>query len=135
MVGSKLEAVEADASTAGSPDSNAAEMFRRFARDTAVLFARSVPSHRKAARGDGSRSSLPVMLVSNPRLTFYQSAVPEVIERMDEYYLSKEDWDALVELGLDQNKDELVLKKISAATKAAFTRKYVQEFRSPLCTF
>lgn len=44
---------------------------------------------------------------------------------MDGYYLSKEDWDSVVELGVDQNKDDLVLKKISAATKAALTKKYV----------
>lgn len=42
---------------------------------------------------------------------------------MDEYYLSKEDWDTVVELGLDDHKDDLVLKKISPATKTALTRK------------
>ncbi|KAG9317062.1 putative DNA replication factor C, large subunit [Chiua virens] len=52
------------------------------------------------------------------------SAVNEVIERMDEYYLSREDWDTIVELGVDQNKDEVILKKIPAATKTAFTKKY-----------
>ncbi|KAJ7179697.1 DNA replication factor C large subunit [Mycena filopes] len=52
------------------------------------------------------------------------SAVEEVIEKMDEYYLTKEDWDAIVELGVDEQKDELVLKKISAATKTHFTKKY-----------
>jgi len=52
------------------------------------------------------------------------SAVDEIIERMDEYYLSREDWDTIVELGVDQNKDEMVLKKISAATKTSFTKKY-----------
>lgn len=55
----------------------------------------------------------------------FQAAVDEVIERMDEYYLSKEDWDTVVELGVDQNKDELVLKKIPAAAKTAFTKKCV----------
>ena len=52
-----------------------------------------------------------------------QSAVDQVIDRMDEYYLSKEDWDTVVELGVDQNKDELILKKISTATKTTLTRK------------
>lgn len=47
----------------------------------------------------------------------------EVVERMDEYFLSKEDWDTIVELGVGQNKDELVLKKISTAVKTSFTRK------------
>ncbi|KAF9475821.1 DNA replication factor C, large subunit [Pholiota conissans] len=52
------------------------------------------------------------------------SAVSEVIERMDDYFLSKEDWDTIVELGVGERKDDLVLKKISAATKTALTRKY-----------
>ena len=42
---------------------------------------------------------------------------------MDHYYLSKDDWDTIVELGVGDHKDDIVLKKISSATKAAFTRK------------
>jgi replication factor C subunit 1 len=42
---------------------------------------------------------------------------------MDEYYLSREDWDTIVELGVGDRKDDLVLKKITTATKSAFTRK------------
>ncbi|KDQ07752.1 hypothetical protein BOTBODRAFT_119605 [Botryobasidium botryosum FD-172 SS1] len=53
-----------------------------------------------------------------------QSAVPDVIEIMDEYYLSKEDWDTIVELGVDDHNDDMVMKKIATATKSAFTRKY-----------
>ena len=52
-----------------------------------------------------------------------QSAVEDVITRMDEYYLSREDWDTVVELGLDEQKDEIVLKKISTATKTNLTKK------------
>ncbi len=43
---------------------------------------------------------------------------------MDEYYLNKEDWDSVVELGVDTNKDDIILKKIPASVKTAFTRKY-----------
>jgi replication factor C subunit 1 len=43
---------------------------------------------------------------------------------MDEYYLSREDWDTVVELGVDQNKDDVVLKKISTATKTSLTKKW-----------
>ncbi|GAA5926210.1 replication factor C subunit 1 [Sporobolomyces koalae] len=52
-------------------------------------------------------------------------AIPEVIELMDTYYLSKEDWDAIIELGIGEGftQDE-VLKAIPTATKSAFTRKY-----------
>lgn len=44
---------------------------------------------------------------------------------MDEYYLSKEDWETLVELGVGDKKDELVLKKIASSIKTSFTKKYV----------
>ena len=44
---------------------------------------------------------------------------------MDEYFLSKDEWDTLVELGVDGHKDEGVLKKISAPTKTSFTKKCV----------
>lgn len=47
-----------------------------------------------------------------------------VIDRMDDYFLNREDWDTLVELGLGDYKDDIVLKKISAATKSALTRRY-----------
>ena len=44
---------------------------------------------------------------------------------MDEYYLSREEWDSLVELGVGDRIDTQVLKKISTATKTAFTKKSV----------
>ena len=56
---------------------------------------------------------------------FSQSAVEEVIETMDEYFLSKDEWDTLVELGVGSHKDELVLKKVAPATKTSFTKKCV----------
>jgi replication factor C subunit 1 len=42
---------------------------------------------------------------------------------MDKYYLSKEDWDTIVELGVDERRDDVVLKKITPATKTSLTRK------------
>jgi replication factor C subunit 1 len=53
-----------------------------------------------------------------------QSAVDDVIASMDDYYVSREDWDTVVELGLGELKDDVVLKKIATATKTALTRKY-----------
>ncbi|KAF9267822.1 DNA replication factor C, large subunit [Marasmius fiardii PR-910] len=53
-----------------------------------------------------------------------QDAIPGIIEHMDEYFLSREDWDTIVELGVGDKKDESVLKKIPGPVKAAFTRKY-----------
>lgn len=44
---------------------------------------------------------------------------------MDEYFLSKDEWDTLVELGVGGHKDEGVLKRIPTATKTSFTKKCV----------
>ena len=46
-----------------------------------------------------------------------------MIEAMDEYFLSKDEWETLVELGVGSHQGEGVLKKMPAATKASFTRK------------
>ncbi|KAK7061194.1 replication factor C subunit 1 [Favolaschia claudopus] len=62
--------------------------------------------------------------IVKPLMDVGASAVEEVIEKMDEYYLSKEDWDTIVELGVDDKKDDQILKKISAATKTNLTKKY-----------
>ena len=43
---------------------------------------------------------------------------------MDDYYISREDWDTIVELGIGEQKESVVLKKISTATKTALTKKY-----------
>ena len=43
---------------------------------------------------------------------------------MDDYYISREDWDTVVELGIGEQKEDVVLKKIATATKSALTRKY-----------
>ncbi|KAH6890105.1 purine nucleotide binding protein [Coprinopsis sp. MPI-PUGE-AT-0042] len=84
---------------------------------------------RLKVSGDKSeirQSYIPALFphVVKPLMDDGSSAVDEVIERMDEYYLSREDWDTIVELGLDTHKDDLVLKNIATATKTAFTRKY-----------
>ena len=44
---------------------------------------------------------------------------------MDDYYLGKEDWDAFVELGVGDMKEDVITKKIPSATKGAFTRQSV----------
>ncbi|KAH8924192.1 DNA replication factor C, large subunit [Atractiella rhizophila] len=54
-------------------------------------------------------------------------SIDEVIQAMDDYYLSKDEWDALVELGIGDNEGEPMLKKIPSATKAAFTRQFNKE--------
>jgi replication factor C subunit 1 len=49
-----------------------------------------------------------------------KEAVPDIIELMDEYYLTKDDWDAILELGVGDADMEKV--KIETQAKATFTR-------------
>ncbi|KXN91146.1 Replication factor C subunit 1 [Leucoagaricus sp. SymC.cos] len=68
------------------------------------------------------QSYIPSLLpyIVTPLVETGASVVDDVIERMDGYYLSREDWDTIVELGVGENK----AAKISTATKTAFTKKY-----------
>lgn len=52
-----------------------------------------------------------------------KESVDDVISLMDSYFLTKEDWDAILELGVGQMDQEKV--KIETQTKATFTRMYV----------
>lgn len=51
-----------------------------------------------------------------------KDAVPEIIQIMDDYFLTKEDWDAIVELGVGPCDENTV--QIPSQTKSAFTREY-----------
>ncbi|KAL4910116.1 hypothetical protein BDW74DRAFT_144468 [Aspergillus multicolor] len=53
-----------------------------------------------------------------------KDGVEDVIDFMDSYFLTKEDWDALVELGLGPMDESKV--KLETQTKASFTRIYNQ---------
>lgn len=54
-----------------------------------------------------------------------KEAVEDIIELMDSYFLTKDDWDALLELGVGPMNAEDV--KIDSQTKSAFTRLYNQQ--------
>ncbi|KAI9708657.1 MAG: hypothetical protein M1820_003875 [Bogoriella megaspora] len=54
-----------------------------------------------------------------------KEAVPEVIDFMDSYFLTKEDFDAIVELGVGPMAEENV--KLETQTKSTFTRLYNQQ--------
>lgn len=53
-----------------------------------------------------------------------KECVDEVIDLMDSYYLTREDWDAIVELGLGPMDESNA--KLETQTKATFTRLYNQ---------
>lgn len=58
-----------------------------------------------------------------------KDAVPEIIELMDSYFLTKEDWDAVAELGVGPMEFERV--KIESQAKATFTRLSVTPMHIP----
>ncbi|TCD66208.1 hypothetical protein EIP91_001655 [Steccherinum ochraceum] len=79
-----------------------------------------------ADRNDIRQSYVPALAphIIGPLMDRGASAIEEVVGKMDDYYLNREDWDTIVELGLDEWKDDVVLKKVASTTKSAFTRKY-----------
>lgn len=58
-----------------------------------------------------------------------KEAVDDVIQLMDSYFLTKEDFDAIMELGVGPMDMEQV--KIESQTKATFTRLYVHFLSIP----
>ncbi|KAG9023436.1 hypothetical protein FS842_005729 [Serendipita sp. 407] len=52
-----------------------------------------------------------------------KETINEIIEVMDDYYLNKDDWDTVVELGVGGHNEEF-LKSVPTATKTAFTKTY-----------
>ncbi|KAL3233640.1 Replication factor C subunit 1 [Nakaseomyces bracarensis] len=60
----------------------------------------------------------------NPLVKEGADAIDSVIDLLDEYYLTKEDWDTIMEFMVGPDVTEALIKKIPTAVKSAFTRKY-----------
>lgn len=56
-----------------------------------------------------------------------KETVPEIIDLLDSYFLTKDDWDAILELGVGPMDMEGLPKRIESQTKATFTRLYNQQ--------
>lgn len=63
-------------------------------------------------------------VLTAPLLKRAEEGIPEVIDTMDYYYMSKEDWESVLDFGVGNNKGADILKKIPTKVKSAFTRKY-----------
>ncbi|CRG88953.1 Replication factor C subunit 1 [Talaromyces islandicus] len=93
-------------------------------------FVKDIQGHMRL-RSTGDREEvrqqyMPVLWnkLVRPLMDVGKDSVEEVIDLMDSYFLTREDWDSLVELGLGPMRDEIV--KIETQTKSAFTRIYNQ---------
>jgi Replication factor RFC1 C terminal domain len=127
VVWPEFEAKQTPAAARGCPNSYAAQGVWRQGRDSTILHSSLAFTVSTTLNGirSGEQSAFPKN--GHLWLTFFdppQSVVDEVIECMDGYYLSKDEWDTVVELGVGDSKDDKILKKISTATKTAFTKKY-----------
>ncbi|KAF5111370.1 hypothetical protein DV453_000015 [Geotrichum candidum] len=89
-----------------------------------------VQSHaRLKISGDKKEVRLQYLpLLSNkliePLLSNGDGGISQVIEVMDEYFLTKEDWDVIMELGVGPLSNEAKAKGLPTAVKSAFTRNY-----------
>ncbi|KAL9104175.1 MAG: hypothetical protein Q9163_000827 [Psora crenata] len=96
-----------------------------------VRYVKEVQGHMRL-RSSGDRHEIrqqyfPLLwfhLVSQLQ-TAGKEAVPAIIDLMDSYYLTKDDWDAIFELGVGPMDMEGV--KIDGQAKSAFTRVYNQQ--------
>lgn len=72
------------------------------------------------------RDYIPALFNSLPKVLLARGAdsIPDVIATMDDYFLTKDDYDSLLELGIGENNREQIDAQIPAATKSAFTRQY-----------
>lgn len=62
--------------------------------------------------------------LTTPLVKQGEEGIPEVIDVLDHYYLTKEDWDSIVDFGVGPMKGDIILKGIPTKVKTAFTRKY-----------
>ncbi|KAJ2777816.1 DNA replication factor C complex subunit Rfc1 [Coemansia interrupta] len=90
-------------------------------------YLKDVQSHMRlrvsADKTEIRKSYIPAMVpeLIKPLTDQGASGIPDVIAVMDHYYLSKDHWDAMMELHLD---GEQMVKRIPTAVKSAFTREY-----------
>lgn len=62
--------------------------------------------------------------LTTPIVNDGEEGIQTTIESMDHYFITKEDWESILDLGVGQSKGEIVLKKIPTKVKTAFTRIY-----------
>lgn len=95
---------------------------QRFLTEIQIRMRLKVSGDRREIR----QSYLPGLhdLLVRPLIDEGAEAIEDVIATMDDYYLTKEEWDGIVELGIGELSAESLLKQIETKVKTAFTRKY-----------
>ncbi|RIB17900.1 replication factor RFC1 C terminal domain-containing protein [Gigaspora rosea] len=93
--------------------------YKRILREIQIHMRLKVSGDKNEIR----QSYLPALFtaLSQPLIEKGSDGISEVIKLMDQYYLNKDDWDAIMELSFGGDK---TLKEIDKSVKAAFTKKY-----------
>ncbi|CAG8492742.1 13931_t:CDS:10 [Dentiscutata heterogama] len=93
--------------------------YKRILREVQIHMRLKISGDKNEIR----QSYLPALFtaLSQPLIKKGSEGIAEVIELMDQYYLSKDDWDAIMELSFGGDK---ILKDIDKSVKTAFTKKY-----------
>ncbi|KAF9421647.1 hypothetical protein BGZ94_008791 [Podila epigama] len=104
---------------------SSANKYARLMKEVQIRMRLKISADKNEVR----QSYLPALFpaLTRPLLKDGADGIDEVIELMDKYYLSKEDWDTILELGVCRNNGKDVLDKIPSNVKSAFTRKYNSE--------
>ena len=82
--------------------------------------------HVSSEKFEIRKSYMPVLVpkLTLPLIRNGAEAIESTIALMDQYYITKDDWDAMLELSLGPWSQEVVMKKIPTNVKTAFTRTY-----------
>ncbi|KAG0328122.1 hypothetical protein BGZ99_006138 [Dissophora globulifera] len=99
--------------------------YARLVKELQIRMRLKISGDKNEVRQSYLPSLFPAL--TTPLIKEGPDAIPGLIELMDSYYLSKEDWDAVLELGIGRNDGKKVMDSIPSATKSAFTRKYNAE--------
>ncbi|KAF9093711.1 hypothetical protein BGX23_002998 [Mortierella sp. AD031] len=99
--------------------------YNRLVKEVQIRMRLKISGDKNEVRQNYMPALFPAL--TRPLLDRGNDAIPELIEFMDSYYLSKEDWETILELGIGRNDGKAVMERIPSATKSAFTRKYNNE--------
>ncbi|KAJ3355942.1 hypothetical protein HDU83_002227 [Entophlyctis luteolus] len=82
--------------------------------------------HVSADKNEVRQSYIPVLapLLTVPMVKEEHNGINQVIKTMDDYYLTREDWESILDLGLEECGTKQLTAGIAGAVKSAFTRTY-----------
>ncbi|KAG0336326.1 hypothetical protein BG004_008105 [Podila humilis] len=104
---------------------SSANKYSRLMKEIQIKMRLKISADKNEVRQSYLPSLFPAL--TKPLITEGVDGIDQVIELMDNYYLNKEDWDTILELGICRNDGKAVLDKIPTNVKSGFTRKYNSE--------